>query len=1254
MLRAISQSQYLPSIVSVYRYRIPITLFACTIILGVGALLAYLYGAGALGTTLLICVSGSFLIGGIIALAILIVRSKKTIFSVIEKSDKKSIQYLVRKENILKEKDKDGNIPLHVAFERAKKDVVEILLDKADKQDVNTPDASGELLIQKALKLYFEDPSWLPIIEQLLNKEASLHSSQSIILEGFLKDERSTQFPQCLKLLVDAAQKQDCLVDEDNDLLHYVRNEQEAAILYQAQSPQALISHEIERTDGCNEILLSFLIGQADADELNLSPDNGSSILQRVVKKAIDAEEAHSLWLSLMKQLLDKVSLGAVYHELLFEFLHIKGSEKHIECSKLLVAGLQKEGSVALKDKAGNYLLHYVRNLQEADILYQAMLPTKEKKALIFEELESKNGCNRILLPFLIGLADADELNLLHDNGLSILQRVVKKAIYAEEGNLLWLSLMKQLLDKVSLGVVYHELLFEFLNVKNSEKHIECLMLLVAGVQKEGSVALKDKAGNYLLHYVRNLHEADILYQAMPPTKEKKALIFEELESKNGCNRILLSFLIEQTDADELNLPHNNGLSILQRVVKKAIYAEEGNLLWLSLMKQLVDKASVGIVYHELLFEFLSVKNSEKHIECLKLLVVGVQKEDSVALKDQAGNYPLHYVRNPQEADILYQAMPSTKEKKALIFQELESSDGYHEILLSFLIGQADADELVLILQKVIEKECAAEHEETLWLSLVEQLIGKGVTIGSNHQLLFEFLNKQITDTCRTCFKLLVAEAQKQGCLNLKNAQGSTLLHVILEGNRDQNVIDVLLTHGASLVEPDAQGITPFDLVMKPIGSHAFSPTLFMSFVHQYGICTQDKEGNTLFHRAFLGKIYNVTETLLENSVDFDWSIKNISGQTVCHIALQQGHCDSFITQVINQLSSPVAALIDEEGNTLLHALLKMPEESQGYENRERYAESLINLGVSPYTKNVDGKSAFEVACLQTSANKVGFLNPLLIFLKNTTLFDEEKFKILIQEAKDNNNLDYQDQDGNCALHYVHDIQQAKMLTEAGASLGIYNEERDTPLHKAIRRKEHELTGFLITQSKPQELHILNKAGDSGLHLLIRSYGSLDENQDLLESVPKECWKVCTDTGETLLHWFFRSKLCNDTSKNKEIWSFLKDHGLSEIAVDKNGQTPLHYAAKFCTANLMIFDVFREQDIESADSKGNTLLHIAAWFENNNVVAYLLPNSPRLDVKNKSGSTPLHLACKKAHPLYMYSFLDVLSKSTVDGRSPRC
>ncbi|KAA8524415.1 hypothetical protein F0562_010861 [Nyssa sinensis] len=227
------------------------------------------------------------------------------------------------------------------------------------------------------------------------------------------------------------------------------------------------------------------------------------------------------------------------------------------------------------------------------------------------------------------------------------------------------------------------------------------------------------------------------------------------------------------------------------------------------------------------------------------------------------------------------------------------------------------------------------------------------------------------------------------------------------------------------------------------------------------------------------------------------------------------------------------------------------------------------------------------------------------------------------------------------------------------------NEEENTPLHLALKNYHYQVAVFLFNQNQEASC-CLNKEKKSPLYLAVEA-GHLELVSLMMEYIiqsdnPDERLK----SGNSIVHAATGTRNKEVLDKLLRCWSSLID------SVDKNGKTPLSYAASIgyldgvcCILDLKAFTEYtysRDRDgfypihmasrnghinviqeflkrcpdsRELFNPKGQNIPHVVAENGRVNAVSYMLKISELENLINeidKDGNTSLHLASKYWHP----------------------
>lgn len=146
-------------------------------------------------------------------------------------------------------------------------------------------------------------------------------------------------------------------------------------------------------------------------------------------------------------------------------------------------------------------------------------------------------------------------------------------------------------------------------------------------------------------------------------------------------------------------------------------------------------------------------------------------------------------------------------------------------------------------------------------------------------------------------------------------------------------------------------------------------------------------------------------------------------------------------------------------------------------------------------------------------------------------------------------------------------------------------------------------------------LSISSKASLSCDIYNVVSSGNIEKLKEILKRNPHIA-KKRDQYGKTLLH----------AAPSREIAEILITQGAHVNAEDKEGETPLFFAAKIGSKDLVDLLVVKGAEVNIKSIKGWTPLHYAAVDGRLEVVELLVSKGSRVNAQDNAGWTPLHWA----------------------------
>ncbi|PRQ47212.1 putative ankyrin repeat-containing domain, PGG domain, protein accelerated cell death 6 [Rosa chinensis] len=184
------------------------------------------------------------------------------------------------------------------------------------------------------------------------------------------------------------------------------------------------------------------------------------------------------------------------------------------------------------------------------------------------------------------------------------------------------------------------------------------------------------------------------------------------------------------------------------------------------------------------------------------------------------------------------------------------------------------------------------------------------------------------------------------------------------------------------------------------------------------------------------------------------------------------------------------------------------------------------------------------------------------------------------------------------------------------------NHDGDTALHEAVRFN-HLTVVEILTRADPEALYSANDAGETPLYMAAqRGYNSLVS--EILETCTNPSYEG--PDGRTALH---ASVIYNDRDLTSKLLDYFTGDKALTKAVDKQGWTPLHFAA-FFGHSLIVKHLLRADEsaayVRDKDDK-KTALHIAVSKGHLDVMKELISHCPDCcELVDKRHQNVLHYA----------------------------
>lgn len=342
-------------------------------------------------------------------------------------------------------------------------------------------------------------------------------------------------------------------------------------------------------------------------------------------------------------------------------------------------------------------------------------------------------------------------------------------------------------------------------------------------------------------------------------------------------------------------------------------------------------------------------------------------------------------------------------------------------------------------------------------------------------------------------------------------------------------------------------------------------------------------------------------------------------------------------------------SLKDSEGNSALHIACQYFSDYDE-EDEERYFKTikyLLEAGLDPNEKNNDDETAIDIAIRRSNKKITALLlgnydeenpNELLIQTGGLSLHraienkDYEAVNALIKLGADVNTFSeekdtlFREMTPLGIAFSMFDEYSVKALLEAGADVNLKTTEENTALGEILGYMKDNYFSFnkiplieeLLKLLLNNGLKINDTVDKKGNTAFIKACKSIDENnlsngKTLAAVVAKFLLKENCDINSTNLYGQTALMfLCASRDvEAQDLQIQVLEAGADVGTMDKNGDTPLIYAAKNRNANSgkemaeLLFD-FGNPKLEHVNNDGKTALEIATDLNNEEFVKFLL------------------------------------------------
>ncbi len=478
-------------------------------------------------------------------------------------------------------------------------------------------------------------------------------------------------------------------------------------------------------------------------------------------------------------------------------------------------------------------------------------------------------------------------------------------------------------------------------------------------------------------------------------------------------------------------------------------------------------------------------------------------------------------------------------------------------------------------------------------VAVIEKLAAVGAdlnkTDNQNRHSLFIAVESGQVDAVRK----LIALGADVGKDVLSNSNKSPMMHWIDEKHYAE-ILTQLVEAGANINATDANHQTALHRACDYTRRDKILPLLQMGAevngINKSGQRPIDELVDNYSYRN--EDMPEVIDALLRAGADPGISPSPLVQRAPLHVAVDAGHVQS--TRLLLQKGAQVDV---SERSSLEHTPLHLAAE-----NGHRAAgELLIAHGANALKTDTEGRNALHLAA---RGGHEGFIHLLL-----------EKTAVGINTP---------DKNGWTPLHHACATEKPLaiiLLIAKGADVNAIDNDGMTPLHRAMTEgSDDAIDAYVKALGAQADYDTLSEKGETPLQHAVRR--GLERSINKLLAAGADVTAQGSD-GQSALH---TALLENKHGIGLILTQALQNRGVNpDILRDKNGDNPLHIAARMDANTIAEKLIECGADIHQPNEDGDTPLHIAARHENFSMLSLLVDKGAKVLVPNKKGETPIDI-----------------------------